>query len=539
MKTNQVKFKTWHVLILFFALALIFFSSSLVVSFLSDDWHWLYLAKNTDWSWHIFISNYTGTNIGGSYNPLMLVLFKIFYSLFHLHSGAYHFVSIFIHAFNAFIIYLLAQKIFVLAKIKNHYLSIIAGVLFLIWPTQVETINWLAAWPHLWMTTFYLGSFLFYLTWRSSSKTKFFILSIVLFLLALLTKELAISLPFVILLWEIYFVSLNKQYKQKSWAIIYWLLLILFLKLRYSATSLLFGYYGQSNLHWHLLEWFGNLIAFINDLFTWSFLRIFFYKVWYHGIDSLAIIGFSSLALFFFYTYYYKKWWQFVIVSSTLLILSPLVPLGLHRTTFAGERYLYLASGFFIIWLVAIFSQIKIKKQLFIALLFLITPVIFYKSIIWQHASIVSKQITTSFAGLNTENDANFISIGLPDNLSGAEVFRNNLQQALELIYPEYSGHIFHLPVYTILNNKNYNGHLLKWRKDAIGWFAESVDGSFVVTGQTSITVKDVYFELWNYNYQNYTANIVRLMPSDDLKQRIENKNIRWLTYDQGKLEIK
>ena len=183
--------------------------------------------------------------------------------------------------------------------------------------------------------------------------------------------------------------------------------------------------------------------------------------------------------------------------------------------------------------------RLKTWKYTTYILLLIIIPTIAYKNIIWQQASLVSDQIMSSFTELEIEDKARLISVGLPDNLAGAEVFRNNLQQALELTYPEYSGQIIHLPVYTALNNKNFNDHLLKWREDEMGWFAESVDGSFVVTGQTSIIVNDIYFELWNYNYQNYTANIIRLMPTDELRQQIKDEDIHWLTYDQGKLQIK
>ena len=181
--------------------------------------------------------------------------------------------------------------------------------------------------------------------------------------------------------------------------------------------------------------------------------------------------------------------------------------------------------------MLAVFYKIKFKKYFLILLLLIILPTIIYKNIIWQNASQISERIVSSFAELEIEDDAKLISVGLPDNLSGAEVFRNNLQQALELTYPDYNNQIIHLPVYTFLNSQNKNSHLLKWRQDEMGWFAESVDGSFVVTGQTSIIVNDIYFELWNYNYQNYTANIIRLMPDD--------RDLHWLTYDQGKLQIK
>lgn len=143
----------------------------------------------------------------------------------------------------------------------------------------------------------------------------------------------------------------------------------------------------------------------------------------------------------------------------------------------------------------------------------------------------MARQIVDSYPNLVIDPEKELISVGLPDNLSGVEVFRNNLQQALELTYSDYNYQIKHLPIYTFVDLDNHNNSLLKWRQDQLGYFAESVNGSFVVTGQTSIRVEDVYFELWNYNYQNYTANIIRLIPQTDRK-------INWLTFDRGVLRI-
>ena len=531
MKLPQLKFRSVYIFLLFLVLSFLFFGSALNTALLSDDWHWLYLAKNTAWNFDIFFTNYEGGNLGGSYNPLMLVIFKVFYNLFHLNSSLYHLVSIIIHAVNAFLVYLLASKLFALVNIKNRSLSLLAGILFLIWPTQVETINWLAAWPHLWVATFYLSSFLFYLVWRQKKKLKFLSLSLLLFIISLFIKEIAISLPFVILLWEIYFFLAKKKYRKQYFIIDYFVLLSVFLWMRYQATSLLFGYYGQSEFTWPIGEWLGHLFGLLSELITFSFTRTLFYKIWYVYLAALVIIGLISLLIYLSIIAYRQKWWQLSVVLTGLVILLPLAPLGLHRTSFGGERYLYLVSAFFIIWLLAVFYKIKFKKYILILLLLIILPTIIYKNIIWQNASQISERIVSSFAELEIEDDAKLISVGLPDNLSGAEVFRNNLQQALELTYPDYNNQIIHLPVYTFLNSQNKNSHLLKWRQDEMGWFAESVDGSFVVTGQTSIIVNDIYFELWNYNYQNYTANIIRLMPDD--------RDLHWLTYDQGKLQIK
>ena len=91
---------------------------------------------------------------------------------------------------------------------------------------------------------------------------------------------------------------------------------------------------------------------------------------------------------------------------------------------------------------------------------------------------------------------------------------------------------------YLEVNKANKNSQLLKWRQDALGWFGESVDGSFVVTGITSISNKGLYWELWNYNYQNYQANLIRLIPEAGLKTELENGQTKILIFDRGVLKI-
>ena len=272
-------------------------------------------------------------------------------------------------------------------------------------------------------------------------------------------------------------------------------------------------------------------------------MREFFYKVYYHGLVYILIFGFFVLAFYFYLVYLYKKWWQFIILASAFLVLLPLIPLGLNRINFGGERYLYLASAFLLILFVGLLQEYfkSVSKKFFVFFIFLsclILPSIIYKNFIWSQAGTLAKQIISSYKDLHLADDVRLISFGLPDNLRGAEVFRNNLQQALELSYDNYHGSITPLPVYVFVNPENKNQHLLKWRADDLGWFAESVNGQFVVTGKTSIVVEDVYFELWNYNYQNYTANLVRLMPENSIKEALLKHEFYWLTFDQGNLRV-
>ncbi|MCD4761085.1 hypothetical protein K8R42_04265 [bacterium] len=530
-----IKSQPLKIWLIFLLLTLIAYYKIINNFFLADDWHWLSIAKNMDWSWNIWLTNYEGTKFGGSYSPLLVIIYKILWPIFGLKYYLWHLLTIILHASNGFLVYLLAKRIFSLVKLEHvRKWAILTGVLFLFWPIHTETIAWLAAWPHPWTLLFYLLSLIFYFNFRQTNSKVYLWLSLGFFAITLLIKEIAISLPFIILLWEIYFA---KQKKQKLFTFLYYFpILILGLILRYYAIGILFGYYGQSNLQFALHKYIGNLAGFLNDLITAGYLRTVFYKVWYYYPWPLAVITILVLAVYLFILFRKKLWFQMVLFASFLLVIAPVLPLCMHRITLGGERYLYFASVFFVIWLVWLLAIVrwnyKLKLILLLGFLFFSLSVIYAKSDIYKEAGILSRQIVASYGDLGLEKDQLLISVALPDNLAGAELFRNNLQQALEFYYPDSSPQILPLPVYTQLNLANKNSRLLNWREYEPGWLAESADGSYVVTGQTSITYNNFYFELWNYNYQNYTSNIIRLIPRGDLG------NFKILIFDQGILKI-
>jgi hypothetical protein len=594
-------FKKFHHLgslalwVIFLFVTIVVFGQSLNNFFASDDWHWLAIARDTSLSAQIFITNYTGDHLGGSYNPLLVLIFKLFYNIFSAIGGSapgghyfgYHLISLALHATNAFLVYSLAKNIFNLPAGKagvidfanTKKLAILTASIFLLYPIHVEIVSWIAAWPHLWVTLFYLLALINYFAFRESNNIKKLFYSLSFFILALLTKEIAISLPLVILIWEIYFYSqippslgklgtppfvkgglfrqvpLVKGGFRGIYLPGYFIILALFLWLRYISIGLVFGYYAQSSLGFTWLDWIANLAAFGGDLLTFGFLRTIIYKGIYHYLDSVAIIVMVSLALYFLVILIKKKYLQFASCLSVLFILGPVLVTGLHRTSFGGERYLYLASIFFIIWLIILLKNIKVNfkinryvpqgtlSRFAIHLVLILIFILFltinaHKLSIWDSASNLSQQIVMSYQELDTKPNQKLLSVALPDNLEGAEVFRNNLQQALEFYYPDNHPEIVTTFAYSEVTKQNKNNQLLKWRQDERGWLAESIDGSFVVTGITSITKNNVYWELWNYNYQNYKANTIRLLPQPDVLEQIKKDEIKILIFDRGVLQI-
>ncbi len=508
------------------------------IFFASDDFHWLSLAKNRPWDWSIFVTNYEGLHLGGSYNPILFVLWKIFYSIFGLHYQWYHIVSIFLHASNAWLVYVLAKKILVKNQPRSAYWASLCGLFFLIWPVQIEAISWIAAWPHLWATLFYLSSLIFYIKYFEGQKKLHIILALVFFILALFSKEIAMTLPVALLL-----ISWQLNYKiawKKVWP--FFLVLIIFLLLRWSATGQFFGYYGQASLGFKLPEYLGNLAIMFLDWASAGYFRAQGYKVWYRFPWFLAGALLIFLLVYIFYLWRSKKRSRFFIFALLILSCLPVLPLGLHRTTFAGERYLYLPTVFFVIWFISMIANLKlsINKKMFLIFFVAVCSMIIIndKNIVWAKAAMLSRQIVYSYADLHLEAGARLISVALPDNMRGAEVFRNNLQQALELYYPKAYPQILTLPIYVQLKEHDTNSHLLWWRTDDKGWFLESVDRSHVATGLTSITVNQVYFELRNYNYQNFTSNLIRLIPESSLLSELKQGTVQWLTFDRGRLVV-
>lgn len=541
IKNNR--FKPFYLWLFFLLITLLAFGKILNNFFASDDFHWLVIARDTAWHWQIFASNYEGTHLGGSYNPLLVVIFKIFYKLFNTNYFAYHLLSIALHSFNAWLVYVLVKKIFNVLKIASSKWAIVAGLLFLLYPVQVETIAWVAAWPHLWATLFYLLSLIYYFNFRQQNQKSKLVYSLIFFGLALLIKEIAISLPLVIALWEIYFVSAKKESRKSLYYLpIYFVILILFLYLRYLSTGLVFGYYASSGLSFSLVALAGNLLPFLGDFVSFGFLRNILYRGVYKYTDLVAIVLMSSLALYFFILLVKKNYKQFVAIACLLIILAPMLTVGMHRTSWAGERYLYLASVFFIIWLLLFLQNFnwsfKIAKYIMVVFIIFSISLIGYKLSIWNWASDLSRQIVNSYGELSLDKDQALITVALPDNLEGAEVFRNNLGQALEIYYPNNYPQILPTQAYLQVNRHNKNNKIIKWRQDERGWFGESVDGGFVVTGITSISAYGVYWELWNYNYQNYLANIIRLIPNYYTMEQIKSGELKILIFDQGSLKI-
>ena len=136
-----------------------------------------------------------------SYRPIATLSYFLIYALFNLSPLAFHLSSLLLHIFNVIGVYLLADLIQ-----RNKTTAMIAALVFACHPVLTEAVNCISYNEDLFATFFYLLALLLYI--RAAAKNHraripAFSFALISFFLALLSKEMAITLPVIILLYDV------------------------------------------------------------------------------------------------------------------------------------------------------------------------------------------------------------------------------------------------------------------------------------------------------------------------------------------------
>lgn len=184
----------------FFAVSLLTYGRSLSHDFVSWDDTAL-IVENQDVKQ---INTRTVSHVFSSYDPelyipLTFVSYQIDHAIGGGHPAVFHGTNIIIHTFNALLV------VWVLSLLLGSgWLPIALGLLFLAHPLNTEAVVWASARKDTLSTFFLLSSLIAYISWRRDSRImKLYVLSLLLFVLGLLSKVMAISLPIVLILMDL------------------------------------------------------------------------------------------------------------------------------------------------------------------------------------------------------------------------------------------------------------------------------------------------------------------------------------------------
>ncbi|MBI5541910.1 MAG: tetratricopeptide repeat protein [Bacteroidia bacterium] len=293
----------------------------------------------------------------GHYHPLTWLSLAINYSFSELNSFGYHLTNMIIHLFNVVLVFLFIKKL------SQHWqVAILTALLFGIHPLSVESVAWVTERKNVLYTFFFLFSLIVYIKYIEKEKIKLYLVSLILFLISVLSKSPAIILPFVLLLID--YLKERKLISKK----------VIFEKIPFFIFTIVFGIitsmaqakvtivsneiiptdvkliYGA----WGFLKYFFLIIipyglsAFypyiISDypayyFIGWIFISIYIWVIWHNWKKNNRIVVFGLL-FFFVNIFLFLKF--FNLIASSYYI---------------ADRYTYVAS----IGLFFIFSNYLIK----------------------------------------------------------------------------------------------------------------------------------------------------------------------------------
>jgi len=199
-------------------LTIIVFSNSINNEFVAWDDN-EYITENNlikDLSFH-GIKNIFSTPVSGHYSPLTTLSWAIEYHFWGMKPTHFHLVNLIFHLMNIVLVFVFISN---LQGFKNLE-GLIVAVLFAIHPMHIESVSWATERKDVLYAFFFLLSIIFWLkSWKvgklESSKPQLSIinyqLSILFFLLSLLSKSMAVTLPLIFILIDYYKGKINLQF---------------------------------------------------------------------------------------------------------------------------------------------------------------------------------------------------------------------------------------------------------------------------------------------------------------------------------------
>jgi hypothetical protein len=139
---------------------------------------------------------------GNYYRPIFELWLLIQYSIFGLHPWAYHLASVLMHVAVVGLAYLLCKRL-----TGERLTASMSAVIFAVHPTHIETVAWISGVTDLLCALFVLASFLFYLRAQDEElsrkrRTCWQVGALLLYALAMMSKETAVALPALLVLYE-------------------------------------------------------------------------------------------------------------------------------------------------------------------------------------------------------------------------------------------------------------------------------------------------------------------------------------------------
>ena len=240
------------------AINFVCFGRTLGGYYLADDYiHVSYLSRvfsgHPELLWQNFHTNWLQTQGTQFYRPLISLTLALDYLFWGANPLGYHLTNTLYQCAASIFLFLLTQRMLKEFGLRQATTAaFFTAAIFAAYPLHAEVVSWIIGRVDGVCTAFYLAAFWLFVCWYQDKRRLYLNLSLVAFLLALLSKEMAITLPPTLVVYVLLAQGLEaknwlgriKEAAQATW--IFWVMLIGYLIVRtLSLGTVAGGYMGS------------------------------------------------------------------------------------------------------------------------------------------------------------------------------------------------------------------------------------------------------------------------------------------------------
>ena len=381
----------------------------------------------------------------GNWHPLTWFSHAIDYSFWSLNPLGHHLTNIILHGLNTLLVFLFVIQLMTKVKEGNQILppskgnlsisaqalivASITALLFGLHPLHVESVAWVAERKDLLCASFFLLTLLCYLSYISSVVKRhrciWFITCLFLFILALMSKPMAVTLPVTLILLDIYPLKRISLYPGKtSRKLSVFLEKIPFFTL--SIASSIITVMAQKagvairsleefHLDFRLLNALRSLVFYLEKMIVpvklipfYPFPERIYWLDLPYLLSALLVLAFTYLSLWMARR---KSYLFFIVWSYYVVTLIPVIGIVQVGSQAAADRYSYLPSlsiflliGIGISWLWGKAALSKFRKTIrgmLLSCVFVVILLLSYITIqqiqVWKNSETLWNHVISAF----------------------------------------------------------------------------------------------------------------------------------------------
>lgn len=422
--------------IIILIIASLYLIPSLFLYFVSEDIKFAILFTE-----HTFFENLKNIwfpsgeflNKGNLFRPIISSINLFEYYLWGINPLGYHFINGLIHAVNSVLVYRLS-----LILLRNNNAALLSAVIFVFHPILGHSIFWISGRTDMLALSFYLFALINTSSLIEQTSLKKLILVQILFLCAMLTKEVSITLPLA-QVWMIYWkknhISLSKDVRQYIIKIIASSAVVFSIFLYYR-----FSIFNQNPFIIDSIYTIGGLSQLVTNMIKIvSFLTVPFGHTWFEievmNYKTYAVILMVPLLIKSCIYFFNDRSRQYKIIMLTVLLLISVLPLF----NLTMRWYLYIPVSFFSILLATLIIKIRGKSKFAYSLsvsyliTFILGSVLNYK--IWLKNAQIGREVVNGLEQQIKMNDKfeTIAILNFPSKVNRVATFVDGFESLIKL----------------------------------------------------------------------------------------------------------